>query len=264
MESSDASASQESETRPDSVEKQSLNVGSDSSSERAKASDSTSNMENDHSKIDESEVNTGDSETSTIGKAQGDEKSSDFADENIKTEAQFSETPVSTGEHSENTSSTESEDTLQKQSADEENVNKTDQENASKLASDEILDSGQDNKTNLIDHSEASKIDDAVNNQNSEEPSNIDNTINDQYNQNEYADSKNSPYYIKWIMWKGLKTAIVTQNDNGPCPLLAIINILLLRRTIAFPPMQEMVTTRQLMEYLGDVVLKEIPEVCGI
>lgn len=72
---------------------------------------------------------------------------------------------------------------------------------------------------------------------------------------------KNHPYYVKWITWKGLNTPIVTQNDNGPCPLLAIINILLLRRAIEFPKMQEMVTTSQLMEYLGDHVLREIPEV---
>ena len=76
-------------------------------------------------------------------------------------------------------------------------------------------------------------------------------------------DLSNRTYYVKWIKWKGLKTPIVTQNDNGPCPLLAIINILLLRRAIEFSTMQEMVTASQLMEYLGDHVLKEVPEVSG-
>lgn len=36
-------------------------------------------------------------------------------------------------------------------------------------------------------------------------------------------------YYVKWITWKGEKTPIITQSENGPCPLLAIMNILFLR-----------------------------------
>uniref|UniRef100_A0A8C4WYX7 Ubiquitin carboxyl-terminal hydrolase n=1 Tax=Eptatretus burgeri TaxID=7764 RepID=A0A8C4WYX7_EPTBU len=35
-------------------------------------------------------------------------------------------------------------------------------------------------------------------------------------------------YHIKWLKWKGESTAIITQNENGPCPLLAIMNVLLL------------------------------------
>lgn len=81
-------------------------------------------------------------------------------------------------------------------------------------------------------------------------------------NQQENNENSNaSPYFIKWILWKGIRTAIVTQNDNGPCPLLAIINILLLRRVLCFPSKQEMVTTQELMDYLGDVFLEEIPKV---
>ncbi|KAG8575847.1 hypothetical protein GDO81_009687 [Engystomops pustulosus] len=37
-----------------------------------------------------------------------------------------------------------------------------------------------------------------------------------------------SVYHIKWIRWKEQSTPIVTQNENGPCPLLAIMNVLLL------------------------------------
>ncbi|NXB43438.1 MINY1 hydrolase, partial [Leucopsar rothschildi] len=36
-------------------------------------------------------------------------------------------------------------------------------------------------------------------------------------------------YCVKWITWKGERTPVVTQSENGPCPLLAIINILLLQ-----------------------------------
>lgn len=37
-----------------------------------------------------------------------------------------------------------------------------------------------------------------------------------------------SVYHIKWIQWKEEHTPIITQNENGPCPLLAILNVLLL------------------------------------
>lgn len=37
-----------------------------------------------------------------------------------------------------------------------------------------------------------------------------------------------SIYHIKWIRWKEENTPIITQNENGPCPLLAIMNVLLL------------------------------------
>lgn len=37
-----------------------------------------------------------------------------------------------------------------------------------------------------------------------------------------------SIYHIKWIKWREESTPIITQNENGPCPLLAIMNVLLL------------------------------------
>ena len=36
-------------------------------------------------------------------------------------------------------------------------------------------------------------------------------------------------YLVKWITWKEKKTPIITQSENGPCPLLAIMNTLFLR-----------------------------------
>ncbi|XP_044139228.1 ubiquitin carboxyl-terminal hydrolase MINDY-2 isoform X1 [Bufo gargarizans] len=74
-----------------------------------------------------------------------------------------------------------------------------------------------------------------------------------------------SVYHIKWIRWKEQSTPIVTQNENGPCPLLAIMNVLLLAWKVKLPPMMEIITVEQLMEYLGDYILeakpKEISEV---
>ncbi|XP_063110174.1 ubiquitin carboxyl-terminal hydrolase MINDY-2-like isoform X2 [Cavia porcellus] len=57
-------------------------------------------------------------------------------------------------------------------------------------------------------------------------------------------------YHIKWIQWKEENTPIITQNENGPCPLLAILNVLLLAWKVKLPPMMEIITAEQLMEYL--------------
>ena len=70
-----------------------------------------------------------------------------------------------------------------------------------------------------------------------------------------------SEYHVKWIQFKSQTVAIVTQNENGPCPLLAIINCLLLHGRIKLPAMVEMVTSGQLMEYLGDCILESTPKV---
>ncbi|XP_078741163.1 ubiquitin carboxyl-terminal hydrolase MINDY-2 isoform X2 [Lampetra fluviatilis] len=69
-----------------------------------------------------------------------------------------------------------------------------------------------------------------------------------------------SIYHIKWIKWKGESTAIITQNENGPCPLLAIMNVLLLSWKIRFPAGMEIINAEQLMECLGDFILETMPK----
>ncbi|XP_064849495.1 ubiquitin carboxyl-terminal hydrolase MINDY-2-like isoform X1 [Oncorhynchus masou masou] len=69
-----------------------------------------------------------------------------------------------------------------------------------------------------------------------------------------------SIYHIKWIKWKEENTPIITQNENGPCPLLAIMNVLLLAWKVKMPPMMEIITAEQLMEYLGDYILDAKPK----
>jgi hypothetical protein len=68
-------------------------------------------------------------------------------------------------------------------------------------------------------------------------------------------------YHLKWIMWHDKKTPIVTQNENGPCPLIAISNILLLRGKIILPSVMEIITAKQLMDYIGDMILQNVPKV---
>uniref|UniRef100_A0A3B3HFJ6 Ubiquitin carboxyl-terminal hydrolase n=1 Tax=Oryzias latipes TaxID=8090 RepID=A0A3B3HFJ6_ORYLA len=66
-------------------------------------------------------------------------------------------------------------------------------------------------------------------------------------------------YLVKWITWKEKKTPIITQSENGPCPLLAIMNTLFLRWKAKLPAQTEMVTTEELMAHLGDCVLSVTP-----
>ncbi|XP_064635481.1 ubiquitin carboxyl-terminal hydrolase MINDY-1-like isoform X2 [Lineus longissimus] len=73
-------------------------------------------------------------------------------------------------------------------------------------------------------------------------------------------DSPQSVYHIKWIIFKEKKVPIVTQNENGPCPLLAIVNYLLLKEKIKLPILMEIITADQLMEYLGDCVFDQVPK----
>ena len=73
--------------------------------------------------------------------------------------------------------------------------------------------------------------------------------------------SENLWYHLKWIKIKGVKTPIITQNENGPCPLIAIMNVLILKGRIQIPSMMEIITANQLMEYLGDCILNSVPKV---
>ncbi|RWS13118.1 hypothetical protein B4U79_03794 [Dinothrombium tinctorium] len=73
------------------------------------------------------------------------------------------------------------------------------------------------------------------------------------------AANANRAYHLKWIKWKGNKCAIITQNENGPCPLIAVMNVLLLRGRVRLPSMMELITPSQVMEYLGDCILSSLP-----
>lgn len=66
-------------------------------------------------------------------------------------------------------------------------------------------------------------------------------------------------YLVKWITWKEKRTPIVTQSQNGPCPLLAIMNTLFLRWKAKLPAQTEVVTTEDLMTHLGECVLSASP-----
>lgn len=67
-------------------------------------------------------------------------------------------------------------------------------------------------------------------------------------------------YCVKWIPWKGAQTPIITQNANGPCPLLAIMNILFLQWKVKLPPQKEVITAEELLAHLGDCLLSIKPQ----
>ncbi|XP_008826483.1 ubiquitin carboxyl-terminal hydrolase MINDY-1 isoform X1 [Nannospalax galili] len=67
-------------------------------------------------------------------------------------------------------------------------------------------------------------------------------------------------YCVKWIPWKGERTPIITQSTNGPCPLLAIMNILFLQWKVKLSPQKEVITSDELMTHLGNCLLSIKPQ----
>lgn len=68
-----------------------------------------------------------------------------------------------------------------------------------------------------------------------------------------------STYHLKWIRWNCGKIPIIMQYKNGPCPLIATMNVLLLREKVKLPTMLEQITADQLLTYLGECVMDCVP-----
>ncbi|KAI9334679.1 hypothetical protein DFJ73DRAFT_852722 [Zopfochytrium polystomum] len=67
-------------------------------------------------------------------------------------------------------------------------------------------------------------------------------------------------YRLKRIDWarpgkQPMEVNIITQNENGPCPLLALCNVLLLRGDISISLDRSFVTYQHLVDLLGDYLL---------
>ncbi|KAM3726432.1 Ubiquitin carboxyl-terminal hydrolase [Dirofilaria immitis] len=73
------------------------------------------------------------------------------------------------------------------------------------------------------------------------------------------AGSESCVYYIKWVDVQGVDYAIVMQNENGPCPLLAVINVLLLRGQITLPCGSTEVSEKKLLQFIADCILRLKP-----
>ncbi|XP_037092601.1 ubiquitin carboxyl-terminal hydrolase MINDY-2-like [Pollicipes pollicipes] len=66
-------------------------------------------------------------------------------------------------------------------------------------------------------------------------------------------------HHIKWVKFHGVRSPVITQNVNGPCPLLALINVMLLKGKVQLPPALDVITIGQLMDYVGDAMLDTMP-----
>ncbi len=71
----------------------------------------------------------------------------------------------------------------------------------------------------------------------------------------------NSIYHIKWINFGDRCCPIVTQNVNGPCPLIGVLNVLLLRGKVVLNENTEVVSVDQLMQHVGETLLNSLPDV---
>jgi predicted aldo/keto reductase-like oxidoreductase len=67
---------------------------------------------------------------------------------------------------------------------------------------------------------------------------------------------KDTFYKLKKILWKNQTVNIVLQNENGPCPLIAIANVLSLRNEIFLPQDMNSVTFEYLVTLILEAILK--------
>ena len=63
-------------------------------------------------------------------------------------------------------------------------------------------------------------------------------------------------YRVKRIFFLGSSVPVLCQNENGPCPLLALVNSLLLTKRIQLPGDLEVADSQFLLNVLGDYLLK--------
>ncbi|KAK4470331.1 hypothetical protein MN116_005895 [Schistosoma mekongi] len=74
------------------------------------------------------------------------------------------------------------------------------------------------------------------------------------------AESENFIYHIKWIKFNNQTCPIITQNNNGPCPMIAIANVLLLRGTINLSNDSELISGNRLLAMLSELLLSKTPD----
>jgi hypothetical protein len=63
-------------------------------------------------------------------------------------------------------------------------------------------------------------------------------------------------FYLKRLKWNGKTVPVLTQNENGPCPLVALCNVLLLRGDMTLSSDAELVTGEYLLSLLGDLLIR--------
>ncbi|CAG0889029.1 unnamed protein product [Darwinula stevensoni] len=72
--------------------------------------------------------------------------------------------------------------------------------------------------------------------------------------------SPQSAHDVKWIDWQDSKVPVVTQNENGPCPLVAIANVLFLWKVLTLNSNSKVIAASQLMDMIGNAIIERVPE----
>ena len=67
-------------------------------------------------------------------------------------------------------------------------------------------------------------------------------------------------YQIKWIHWKSKRVPILVQNQNGPCPLIALCNVLFLRGIVNLKSTLEIISSEALLQLLLNQMLERTPK----
>ncbi|CAO3625558.1 unnamed protein product [Cunninghamella blakesleeana] len=138
--------------------------------------------------------------------------------------------------------------------------------------------SSVNNSDNIINNSHIENMNNNDNenkHNNNEDNSNNNNNNNNNSNSNNNNSNSNNniddgssvqSYYLKTIDWKDFDNGtskivrIILQNENGPCPLVSICNVLLIRGDIQIRPFERStITFDYLVECLGDYLLNHAP-----
>ncbi|ESO09981.1 hypothetical protein HELRODRAFT_73057 [Helobdella robusta] len=73
------------------------------------------------------------------------------------------------------------------------------------------------------------------------------------------GEGRESIYNVKWIRFNQVSLPIVTQNENGPCPLLAIMNYLFLQQRVQLETRSNIIPSSQLISLLADYIFEHVP-----
>lgn len=74
------------------------------------------------------------------------------------------------------------------------------------------------------------------------------------------GDYSETIYQLKWLPWRGEFSPIVTQNANGPCPLLALCNVLLLGGKMHIAPGTTAISSHELLNNLATIMFEQMPQ----
>ncbi|CAF1014048.1 unnamed protein product [Rotaria sp. Silwood1] len=87
--------------------------------------------------------------------------------------------------------------------------------------------------------------------------SNVDSQVIESKAEADIKPSEDNDFHlIKWIDFNFEYLPILLQNVNGPCPLLAIFNILLLRKRIILDPNRDAISTERVITLLAEHILE--------